>query len=177
MLSTAAKSMDVLRRIGGIHRVLTRWVLARSGGRGPSATADTRPSSGLNPTFPPAAEWIAELSALQTQEDGFPAILPGSGINADSLATLLGNRPDGAPSALCRAVQRGDIRELHASCSSWVEGLVEERARKRGMGFGVGGEGEWGRWEVIGEKVRALRRVMDKVGVESEANSMPGDPL
>ena len=74
-------------------------------------------------------------------------ILPGSGINADTVSTLLdGLLPYG-------------LREIHLSAGAWLPG--EATFRREGMGMGVGGDGEWGIWRASEDVVRAVRRIAD----------------
>jgi hypothetical protein len=125
-----------------------------------------RPSSGLSPSFPPSADWLAGLAANQPVGEGFPAVLPGSGVHARSLGALL---LDGPTSAFRRALENGVVGELHASCSAWRAGPVDSDARRAGMGMGSGpdgSEGEWGRWTVEAARVRALRVTMDRLVVD-----------
>lgn len=41
------------------------------------------------------------------------------------------------------------------------------KLRREGMGMGVGGGNEFGRWRVDEEKVRSLRRLLDRTEVQA----------
>lgn len=129
----------------------------------PSALPRPLLPSGLSPslTSPRAAYWVGTLARLRSESNPtWPELLPGSGLNAWSLFDL----STSPHTAFGAALRKGQIEDLHASCSEWVDGPVEGHARKGGMGMGVdvGGVGEWGRWKVKSSKVVALRGVMDE---------------
>ena len=74
-------------------------------------------------------------------------ILPGSGINSESVGSILDSLlPLG-------------LQEIHLSGANWVEGGMLHR--REGMGMGVGGEGEWGVWTTEEKKVREVREIAD----------------
>lgn len=85
---------------------------------------------------------------LTDEEPWALTILPGSGINANTVGAVLDSLlPFG-------------LREIHLSGGGWTEGNMEYR--HEGMGMGVG-EGEWGVWKTQEQKVRAVRLIADDV--------------
>ncbi|KAJ7040290.1 copper homeostasis protein cutC [Mycena alexandri] len=78
-------------------------------------------------------------------------VLPGSGINSDSVGPLLD------------ALLPQGLMELHLSGGGWEESAMVHR--KDGLGMGVGA-GEWGVWVTSEAKVRAVRRFADAVWKE-----------
>jgi hypothetical protein len=92
---------------------------------------------------------LLERASAAEADGGSLTIMPGSGINADTihdvLSTLL---PHG-------------LREVHLSAGTWVPSAM--RFRRPDMGMGVGGAGEWGIWRTRESIVRAVRTAIDDV--------------
>ncbi|KAL7414513.1 copper homeostasis CutC domain-containing protein [Mrakia frigida] len=145
----ALTALEDLHSIPGITRILT---------------------SSLGPSLPSSFHVFSAL----VQHRRRIVLLPGSGINPTSLRAPI---PSPSPSlppidhpssislpasskeeppSLLAALRCLGIQELHASCSSFVEGPVLPEARKEGMGMGP-----WERWEVRGEVVREMRALLD----------------
>lgn len=76
-------------------------------------------------------------------------VLPGSGINATTVGSILD------------ALLPHGLLEIHLSGGCWSEGDMQYRPE--GMGMGVGGAGEWGVWGTTEEKVRDVRLIADAV--------------
>ncbi|CED83101.1 Predicted Cu2 homeostasis protein CutC [Phaffia rhodozyma] len=113
-------------------------------------------TSGLQPTFPSSLSYIKSIidqsvSLSKHSASSCPrrplTILPGSGISAASIL---------AHPEFCQLLREGMFPEIHASCSSWVDGPMCMKARKEGMGMG-----RWERWKVMPARVRELREVLD----------------
>ncbi|KAG6889991.1 hypothetical protein C0995_012951 [Termitomyces sp. Mi166 len=120
-----------IESIGGISRILT---------------------SGQGKTAPEALDTLESLfrmtKELVEDEPWGLTILPGSGINPTTIASVLG------------ALLPLGLQEIHLSGSRWIDGGVS--FRREGMGMGIGDEGEWGIWMVDGEKVSEVRDIADK---------------
>ncbi|KAF7347562.1 Copper homeostasis protein cutC like protein [Mycena venus] len=128
---------DVMN-IGGVSRILTS-------GHGPTALESLDTLESLCDKTQKLAEelpWVLN-------------ILPGSGINSDTVGPIL--------DAL---LPRG-LMELHLSGGSWEEGGMVHR--RHGLGMGVG-ETEWSVWMTSEEKVRSVRRFADAVWAEYARN-------
>lgn len=82
--------------------------------------------------------------------------MPGSGLNASTLPTLL------------RALLPLGVREIHLSGGEWVPSEMEYR--RDSMGMGAGEVNEWSVWRTSEEKVRAAREVCDAIWKEFENN-------
>jgi copper homeostasis protein len=74
-------------------------------------------------------------------------ILPGSGINAETVGSVLD------------ALLPLGLQGIHLSGAGWVEGGMLHR--REGMGMGVGGEGEWAVWTTDERMVREVREIAD----------------
>ena len=75
-------------------------------------------------------------------------LMPGSGINTNTVATVLESL---LPRGLC---------EIHLSGGKWVESEME--FRRAGMGMGSGGEGDWGIWVTQEDEIRGVREAVDE---------------
>ncbi|KAK7063946.1 copper homeostasis protein cutC [Favolaschia claudopus] len=136
MTRDPAEALADVMNIGGISRILT---------------------SGHGPTVPESLGTLELLfNRIQELHDDLPwalSILPGSGINADTLGPILDTLlPLG-------------MRELHLSGGGWEESGMEPERRRQGFGMGVG-ESEWNVWVTSEAKVRAVRRFLDAVWIE-----------
>ena len=114
--------------------------------------------------MPTAFHLFRQLVAHNNSSPRPLVLLPGSGLNPTSLRTLIdpaATSEDGPTSSrtLFRALYDLGIREVHASCSSFVDGPVVPEARREGMGMGG-----WERWEVDGAVVKEMRELLDGVG-------------
>ncbi|KAL4267930.1 Copper homeostasis protein cutC [Pleurotus pulmonarius] len=128
---------DVLS-IGGVSRILT------SGHSGTTAPSSIKTLKSL----------CADISNL-TVDQPFPTtILPGSGVNPDTVGPLL------------RELLDVGVREVHLSGGTWHDS--EMTHRREGFGMGVGGAGEWGIWTTEETKVRQVRVIADTMWFERE---------
>ena len=84
---------------------------------------------------------LQKSQLLLEQENRTLTILPGSGINDKTIQNIFTLLPDG-------------LQEVHLSGGTWVDGGMQHRVD--GMGMGIGGAGEWGRWVTQTERVRAV---------------------
>jgi copper homeostasis protein len=128
---------DVMN-VGGISRIL-------SSGHGKTAVE------------PQSLDTLESLCATtQRLADDLPwvlSILPGSGINSESVGPLLDT------------LLLHGLLEIHLSGGGWVEsGMLY---RRDGLGMGVK-EGEWGVWVTSEVKVREVRRFADAIWQEKE---------
>lgn len=90
---------------------------------------------------------LAVLQKLLREAKRTLTILPGAGINPDTVGPLLeGLSPYG-------------LREVHLSGGEWQPS--EMAFRRDGMGMGMGGDGEWGIWRTKEEAVKTVRQVAD----------------
>lgn len=90
------------------------------------------------------------LRAIRTLNPDKPrglTILPGSGVNATSVGSILDSLlPLG-------------LREIHLSGARWVEG--DAVFRREGMGMGAGSTEEWKVWLTDEGMVRKVRDIVD----------------
>lgn len=105
---------------------------------------------GKKATTPESLEVLQDLlerASAADADNGALTILPGSGINPetihDVLSTLL---PHG-------------LKEVHLSAGAWIPSAM--RFRRADMGMGVGGAGEWGIWRTRETIVHAVRTAVD----------------
>ncbi|KAJ7293005.1 copper homeostasis CutC domain-containing protein [Mycena rebaudengoi] len=138
MTPDALEALRDVMNVGGISRIL-------SSGHGKTAVE------------PQSLDTLESLCATtQRLADDLPwvlSILPGSGINSESVGPLLDTLlPHG-------------LLEIHLSGGGWVEsGMLY---RRDGLGMGVK-EGEWGVWVTSEVKVREVRRFADAIWQEKE---------
>ncbi len=86
--------------------------------------------------------------AATVETEGSLTILPGSGINPATLQDILS------------ALLPHGLKEIHLSAGSWIPSAM--RFRKKDMGMGVGGAGEWGIWRTSQSVVRSVREIVDE---------------
>ncbi|EDR15222.1 uncharacterized protein LACBIDRAFT_320880 [Laccaria bicolor S238N-H82] len=98
--------------------------------------------------LPMLEELFEEAKSLVEDEVWGLTLMPGSGINTKSVATVLESL---LPRGLC---------EIHLSGGKWVEGEME--FKRAGMGMGSGGEGNWGIWVTQEDEIRGVREVVDE---------------
>ncbi|KAJ7070727.1 copper homeostasis CutC domain-containing protein [Mycena amicta] len=106
-------------------------------------------TSGHGQTAPEALDALKSLCRLTT---GGLSILPGSGINSETVRPVLD------------ALLPLGIKELHLSGGGWVGGGMLYRRDNMGMGSG---ESEWSIWVTSEAKVRNVRHVADEVWGEA----------
>ncbi|KAF7337519.1 Copper homeostasis protein cutC [Mycena sanguinolenta] len=129
--------VDVIN-IGGITRILTS-------GHGPTALGSLDTLKSL----------FEKTQTLAKELPWVLSILPGSGINAETVGPILDT-----------LLSRG-LMELHLSGGGWEgSGMVH---RRDGLGMGVG-ESEWNVWVTSEAKVRSVRRFADAVWAEYARN-------
>ncbi|KAF9270647.1 hypothetical protein L218DRAFT_48753 [Marasmius fiardii PR-910] len=111
--------------IGGITRILT---------------------SGQKSTVLDSLDVLKSLSATNrhSSSDKAPSILPGSGINAGTVETV---------------VRELDPTEIHLSGGGWVEGQME--FRRKGMSMGVSSDNDWSIWRTDEATIREVRNKVD----------------
>ncbi|KZV80677.1 hypothetical protein EXIGLDRAFT_687036 [Exidia glandulosa HHB12029] len=126
MTANAEQAFSSIARIEGITRVLT---------------------SGLRPTV---LEGIDTLATIARRQDlGALRIIPGSGVNADTVEPIL------------RALWTHGVREVHMSGGEWIESSVSSGARPEDMDMGG-----WKIWRTSERKVRAVREIVDSISRE-----------
>lgn len=131
MTRDAQEALRDIVDIGGISRILTS-------GQGKAAHL----------ALPMLEELFEEAKSLVEDEVWGLTLMPGSGINTKSVATVLESL---LPRGLC---------EIHLSGGKWVEGEME--FKRAGMGMGSGGEGNWGIWVTQEDEIRGVREVVDE---------------
>ncbi|KAK0233605.1 CutC family-domain-containing protein [Armillaria fumosa] len=117
--------------IGGISRILT---------------------SGYGKTVVDSIDTLVSLfrAAKRIAGNSWPlTILPGSGVNADTIDSIL-----------VSLLPLG-LEELHMSGGSWLDG--EMQYRREALGMGVSAEREWAIWQTDGLKVGEIRAILDIV--------------
>ncbi|KAJ7170203.1 copper homeostasis CutC domain-containing protein [Mycena filopes] len=134
MTRDPAQALADVMNIGGVSRILT------------SGHAQTA-LEGLDTL----EAMCAKTQQLSKELPWVLNILPGSGINSDTVGVLLD------------ALLPQGVMELHLSGGGWEES--EMAHRKAGLGMGVGAS-EWGVWVTSEAKVRAVRRFADAVWAE-----------
>ncbi|KAF8215853.1 copper homeostasis CutC domain-containing protein [Mycena galopus ATCC 62051] len=138
MTCDPAEALADVMNIGGVSRILT---------------------SGHGPTAPESLDTLESLfEKTETLAKELPwvlNILPGSGINADTVGPIL--------DAL---LPRG-LMEIHLSGGGWEGGGMVHR--RNGLGMGIG-ESEWSVWITSEDKVRSVRRFADAVWAEYARN-------
>ncbi|KAG0142666.1 hypothetical protein CROQUDRAFT_662202 [Cronartium quercuum f. sp. fusiforme G11] len=125
------------------------------------------------------------LSKVTNSPRRHPRLMPGSGVTPDVLPELLDllspiwdefNHRYGSDSNLGHGRDaEAVLGEIHLSGGCWYmpgpeeSGYVALVARKKGMGFGLAATTDdeeetknWGRWRVVGEKVGAVRSLVDR---------------
>lgn len=116
--------------IGGISRILT---------------------SGHGRTVLDSIDTLASLFRVAKRlagDDSWPlTVLPGSGVNADTIDPIL-----------VSLLPLG-LEELHMSGGSWLDG--EMQYRREPLGMGVSAEREWSVWQTDGLKVGEVRAIVD----------------
>ncbi|KAF5312449.1 hypothetical protein D9619_002626 [Psilocybe cf. subviscida] len=115
--------------IGGISRVLTS-------GHRPSVT------EGL----PVLKQLFKTRKELIEDADWGLTIMPGSGVNSESLPNLLQN-----------LLPRG-LKEIHLSGGTWLPSQMSLRVNGMGMGDL---DNEWSIWRTVEEEVRKVREIAD----------------
>ncbi|KAJ3519252.1 hypothetical protein NM688_g9328 [Phlebia brevispora] len=90
---------------------------------------------------------ISVLQKLLRESKRVLTIMPGSGINPDTIGPLL------------ESLAPYGLKEFHLSAGEWIQS--EMTFRPEGMGMGIGGDGEWGIWRTKEETVRAVRKIAD----------------
>ncbi|KAJ7897201.1 copper homeostasis CutC domain-containing protein [Mycena olivaceomarginata] len=140
MARDAAEALADVMSIGGVSRILTS-------GHGPTALESLE-----------TLEVLCEKTQKLAQELPWVLnILPGSGINSDTVGPILDS-----------LLPRG-LMELHLSGGGWEEsGMVH---RHHGLGMGVG-ESEWSVWVTSEAKVRSVRRFADAIWKEYARNEV-----
>jgi len=119
-----------LASIQGITRILT------------SGFGTTAPTS--LPTLKTLLQQTAKLNAERRPQGSPLTILPGSGINPNTIRTVLAELlPVG-------------LMEVHLSAGGWVDSVVTGEFRKEGMNMG-----EWGVWRTREDVVRRVREIVD----------------
>jgi copper homeostasis protein len=103
---------------------------------------------GKTATTPSSLALLLELhrdSKRLSAENNLPpvTILPGSGINPDTIPTLL------------TALLPVGLREIHLSAGSWLESDMEYRRNDMGMG-------DWNVWQTDKATVLQIREAVDK---------------
>ncbi|KZV71013.1 hypothetical protein PENSPDRAFT_426348 [Peniophora sp. CONT] len=116
---------DALRSIG-VTRILT------SGG-----------STAVTNSF----DVIVKLLEVSASNESGPTILPGAGINAKTISSVL---TDLLPHGLT---------EVHLSGGKWRKGIMAHR--HDGLGMGAGGGHDWDVWRTEEAAVRAVREAVD----------------
>jgi len=91
------------------------------------------------------------------------AVLPGSGINAESVHTIIA----------CPWWKQ--FREIHLSAGEWINGQMV--FRKEDMGMGVGGDREWSVWRSNAEVVRAVKTRAAAAALAEENAGIPAGNL
>ncbi|KIY73481.1 hypothetical protein CYLTODRAFT_416854 [Cylindrobasidium torrendii FP15055 ss-10] len=98
---------------------------------------------------------MLQIKALQLASSSF-SILPGSGVNSDTIDTIL-----------VKLLPEG-VREFHMSGGRWKSGRMAHRAQT--LGFGATSEHEWDVWETDYHAVKEVRTIInmvcDKFGFE-----------
>lgn len=85
--------------------------------------------------------------------NGGPAILPGAGINPQTIRYVLDHLlPYG-------------LKEIHLSGGRWIDGRMIHRPV--GMGMGINPEKEWDIWSTDGEMIREVRFITDAAASRS----------
>ena len=104
--------------------------------------------------------------AASAETDNKLTILPGSGISPTSIKDVLD------------ALLPQGLKEVHLSAGGWIPSAM--RFRKKDMGMGVGGAGEWGIWRTSESVVRAVREIVDEMVPQDEeeppAEAAPEEP-
>ncbi|KAG6841781.1 hypothetical protein C0991_007110 [Blastosporella zonata] len=131
MTRDADEALRDIESIGGISRILTS-------GQGKRALE----------ALSTLASLFRTTKELNGDERWGLTILPGSGVNATTVAPILD------------ALLPLGLQEIHLSGSRWFQGGM--RFKREGMGMGIGGDGDWGVWMVDGEKVSEVRNIADE---------------
>ncbi|KAF8167388.1 copper homeostasis CutC domain-containing protein [Crassisporium funariophilum] len=132
MTRDAKEALRDIADIGGISRILT------SGHK--SKAPDGLPI--LEELFMLRKELIEDVAWGLT-------IMPGSGINSQSLPKVL------------EALLPLGLREIHMSGGKWFPG--DMLFHREGMGMGIGSESEWGVWRTQEEEVGKARHCADAI--------------
>ncbi|KAL0068635.1 hypothetical protein AAF712_004351 [Marasmius tenuissimus] len=106
-------------------------------------------TSGHKTSVVDALDVVRKLVQFSRDESG-PSILPGSGINAQTVEKVLHEL---TPS------------EVHMSGGGWVDAEME--FKRDGMGMGVGGERDWSIWRTSEAAVRNVRNIVDGYSLQS----------
>ncbi|KAJ7109885.1 copper homeostasis CutC domain-containing protein [Mycena epipterygia] len=136
MTRDAAEALQDVMSIGGVSRILTS-------GHGQTVLESLNTLESLCETTQKLAEDVDRPWVL--------SILPGSGINAETVGPILD------------ALLPQGLMEIHLSGGSWVDSRMVYRHASLGMGVG---ENEWGVWATSEERVRGVRRFADAVWAE-----------
>ena len=83
----------------------------------------------------------------RSQGSGAPSILPGAGINSETVRDVLNH------------LSQYGLKEIHLSGGRWVDGQMAHR--RVGMGMGAGEENEWKVWLTDGDLIRKVRGIAD----------------
>ncbi|KAI0033959.1 copper homeostasis CutC domain-containing protein [Vararia minispora EC-137] len=128
------EAYDALSRISGITRILT---------------------SGHGRIVPDSFPVLRDLF-MRSRAPDCPLILPGSGINADTIDAVLS------------ALLPFGLREVHLSGGRWMPGRTAHRIE--GMGMGAGDGHDWDVWRTTAGTVRAIRRALDETAQDVPVN-------
>ncbi|KAJ7651626.1 copper homeostasis CutC domain-containing protein [Mycena polygramma] len=129
MTRNPTEALEDVMSIKGVSRILT---------------------SGHGPTVSESLDTLNSLCERAHQKNEL-TILPGSGINADTVGPVL------------NALLPRGVMELHLSGGSWVEGGM--LLRTPGLGMGIGDK-EWSVWVTDEAKVRSVRQCADTLWAE-----------
>jgi len=98
-------------------------------------------TSGHGPRAPASCAVLGQLYAESRRMENSILIVPGSGINGQSLGRML------------EELKEHDVAEIHMSGGAWMEGQSLIQSRKPGMGMGFGEDTEWKVWRTSYEAV------------------------
>ena len=102
--------------------------------------------SGKSGSVPEGLHVLREL-LQRPQRGGEPSILPGAGINSETVRDVLNH------------LSQYGLKEIHLSGGRWVDGQMVHR--RAGMGMGASAEREWNVWLTDGDLIRKVRGIAD----------------